>query len=76
MALLNVNNFEDVLPSDQDDINYETLEVLISEHFGIDQISSSMIVSHLLNKNQHFTCIKRDLILNTLNPKRIVNQQN
>ena len=34
-------------------------------------MSSSMIVNHLLNKNANFICIKKEQVLDTINPERM-----
>jgi len=65
-------SFEDFLASqEQEVIYYQKLEEMIEEYFGIDQITSSMIVSHFLNKNHHFICVKKEHVLETMNPDRV-----
>ena len=74
--LFSTNNFEDKLPPVKEDIHYDILEKEIADHFGLDHLSSCMIVSHMLKKNHSFTCVKRDYVLNSIDPKRMLNQQN
>lgn len=63
-------SFEDLLCSQPGDIHFKTLENLISNHFGLDQKSSSLIVVHLLNKNHNFVCLKREQVLDAIYPER------
>lgn len=58
-------NFEDSLPNDDENIHYEKLGTLIQNYFEIDQMSSNVIVSHLLNRNKSFTFTTREIIVNT-----------
>jgi hypothetical protein len=63
-------SFEDVLSNLPDDIHYRELESLISNHFGLDQMASSIIVTHLLHRNDHFVCVKKEQVLDAICPDR------
>ena len=61
------------MPSEVDVIHYSKFEALIREYFEIDGLSSNVIVSYLLHKNQSFDLIKIDQILSMLyeNPSEL-----
>lgn len=68
---MNLHSFEDVVGAYQDeDIHYLELEKLLATYFDIDYISANLIVTHLLNKNRNFMCVKRDQVLDSLYPAR------
>jgi len=59
----------------KEDIHYEILQKKIADHFGLDHLSACLIVSHMLKKNHSFTCVKKDYVLNSVDPKRMLNRK-